>query len=198
MKGKLIAIYGVNNIGKTTHALRLTKRLRQDGYRAVYVKYPVYSLRPTGVFLNKILRGSRGNKQSMSEEELQMWFTLNRYQFESKLREMLERGVIVVAEDYTGTGIGWGMTKGAKREWLEEINRGLLREDFAILMEGKRAVKSREASHIHESDDILIARAEKNFSKLAALYRWKRIKVQKTKQDTAEAIYLVVRKFLTA
>lgn len=198
MKGKLIAIYGINNIGKTTHALRLVERLMLEGYKAVYVKYPVYSLRPTGVFLNRVLRESHDNKQTMSEEELQMWFTLNRYQFEPKLREMLARGVVVVAEDYTGTGIGWGMTKGAKREWLEDMNRGLLKEDFAILMEGARATKSREADHIHESDDILVARAEKNFSRLASLYRWKRVKVRKKKQDTAEAIYSVVRKFLMA
>ena len=198
MKGKLITLYGINNIGKTTHAKKLVTRLKKEGHKAVYVKYPVYSLKPTGVFLNKILRKSSSNKQSIGEEELQMWFTLNRYQYEPVLRRMLERGVVVIAEDYTGTGIGWGTAKSADRTWLEEINKHLLREDFAILMEGKREAKAQEKNHIHESNHALIAKAERVFSQLATAYRWKRVRVLPKQRDTAEAIYSVVKKFLTA
>lgn len=198
MRGKFIAIYGINNIGKTTHALRLVKQLKKDGLKVAYVKYPVYFIKPTGVFLNAILRKSQSNTQAITEEELQMWFTLNRYQFEAKLRKMLERGTVVVAEDYTGTGIAWGTAKGASQKWIEEMNANLLKEDFAILMEGRRSVQSREHSHIHESNDRLLKKTEKIFSTLATRYGWKRVKVQRKQSDTAAAIYSVVKKFFTA
>src|SRR3989338_890191 len=174
MTGTLITLYGINNIGKTTHAQLLTKRLCEDGYDAVYIKFPVYDVEPTGRYLNSFLRNSADRKQSITEQELQMWFTLNRFQFQPTLYKWLTEGKIVVAEDYIGTGIAWGMTKGADEEWLEMLNRDLRREDFALLLEGQRAMKAREESHIHESDDALVERAVASFSHLADKHGWKR------------------------
>ena len=104
-----ITLYGINNIGKTTHTVRLVKRLKKAGYDAVRIKYPVYDVHPSGDFLNKVLRS--GESQMLSEEELQLWFVLNRTQFQPILKGWLDAGKIVVAEDYTGTGIAWGTTQ---------------------------------------------------------------------------------------
>ena len=99
MKGKLITIYGVNNMGKSTHAEKLVKRLQEEGHKVHYVKYPVYDIGPTGPFLNSVLRGG---VQNISEDELQLWFILNRYQYQEELKRLLREGHIVVAEDYVG------------------------------------------------------------------------------------------------
>lgn len=197
MKGTLITIYGVNNIGKSTHAHLLVKRLSDEGLDAVYVKYPIYDIEPTGVFLNRVLRESGHTGQQMSEEELQMWFTLNRYQFESRLRGWLAHGKIVIAEDYIGTGIGWGVTKGADQKWLEELNRYLLKEDFSLLLEGNRTLKAKEEGHIHEANDELVDRARAVFSRLADAYGWTRVQLEPVKEDTAEKIYREVKNFLS-
>ncbi|MFC1616445.1 dTMP kinase, partial [Patescibacteria group bacterium] len=135
-KGKFITIYGINNIGKTTQSKLLVENLEQAGYDVIYVKYPVYSIEPSGPFINKILRNS--NNQSISEEELQSWFVLNRYQYQPKLIQFLNEGKIIVAEDYSGTGIAWGTAKGVNQSWLESINNNLLKEDLAIMLEGQR------------------------------------------------------------
>lgn len=198
MRGKLITFYGINNIGKTTHAQLLVRRLRDEGIDAVYVKFPIYDAEPTGSFLNRVLRQSDGKVQKISEEELQMWFTLNRYQFEPTLKKWLEEGKIVIAEDYTGTGIGWGTTKGADQKWLEDLNRYLLKEDFSLLLEGVRTMRAKEEQHIHESDDELVERAREVFSSLADNYGWTRIQIGPSKEENAEKIYTIVRNFLRA
>ena len=46
-----------------------------------------------------------------------------------KLIEMISDGKWIVAEDYLGTGIAWGMVGGATAEEIEEINSGLLEAD---------------------------------------------------------------------
>ncbi len=196
MQGKLITIYGINNIGKSTHAHLLVKRLQDEGFDAVYVKYPIYDIEPTGTFLNRVLRESGHTGQQMSEEELQMWFTLNRYQFESRLRGWLSHGKIVIAEDYIGTGIGWGVTKGADQAWLESLNQYLLPADFSLLLEGSRTMKAKEEGHIHEANDELVEQARAVFARLAEAYRWTRIQIEPVKEDTAEKIYKEVRNFL--
>lgn len=185
-----ITLYGINNIGKTTHCKRLVERLIELGHDAVGVKFPVYDIEPSGRFLNQVLRS--GKEQGVSEEELQLWFALNRFQFEPTLREWLAAGKIVVAEDYTGTGIAWGMTKGASLEWLETVNAPLLTEDLAILLEGQRTVAATEKGHLHEENHALVDRCRASHRLLAERYGWKTVEVQPHKADTFALIEGVV------
>ncbi len=193
MKGKLITIYGINNIGKSTHAKLLVERLEKEGRKVFYVKYPIYDLSPTGPFLNDVLRGG---SQKISEDELQLWFVLNRYQYEPEILRLLDEGYIIIAEDYIGTGIAWGTAKGLTTEWLEEMNKYLIKEDFAIMLEGKRDKKSREKKHVHETNDVLIEKCEKVLVGLAEKYGWKKIQVQKGIPETADLIYNCIDDYL--
>lgn len=181
-------------MGKSTHALLLVERLKAAGYDAAYVKYPVYDIEPSGPFLNGVLRGG---EQKISEEELQLWFVVNRHQFEHELKQWLNEGKIVVAEDYVGTGMAWGITKGLDEEWLESCNSRLMKEDLAILIEGKRFKGAVEKGHVHEENDDLVGRCYKNFQYLARKHGWKKVQLQERKEDTAESIWEVVRKELT-
>lgn len=186
----LITLYGINNIGKSTHAKRLVERLKNEGKDVVYLKYPVYEIEPTGVFLNKILRS--GEAQKISEEELQMWFTLNRYQFQPELQKMLDEGKYVVAEDYVGTGIAWGTAKGASTDWLENLNKYLIKEDLAILIDGERAESSIEEGHIHETNNELIKKCRETLLLLADKYGWQKVALQESKDETEKLVWETV------
>ncbi len=189
MAGKFITLYGINNIGKSTHAKKLVKRLKAEGQDAVYLKYPVYDMEPTGPFINSVLRGGA---QEITEDELQMWFVLNRYQKQHEIEKWLAEGKIVVAEDYTGTGIAWGVAKGLELEWLESLNRHLMKEDISIMFEGVRDVRAKEDGHVHEQNDELVERCAEVHRDLAQRYGWQRLEVQDRIEDTAEILYNMV------
>ena len=121
--GKFIVLYGTNNLGKTTQAKLLVEKLNQNGFPAEYLKYPIYDLAPTGRKINQILRG--GADQKISELELQELYAQNRRDFEPTLKEKLEGGINIVTEDYIGTGLAWGVTKGAPLTQLEKQNQNL-------------------------------------------------------------------------
>lgn len=191
--GKLITLYGVNNMGKTTHAKRLVANLNEMGHRAVHIKYPVYKIEPTGPLINKIVRGQT---QKIDEDELQMWFVLNRYQYQPELKQMLDKGMIVVAEDYIGTGIAWGVTKGLPQSWLEDLNKFLIQSDFSIFIDGERSLKSKEKDHVHEQNDELVDKSKEVHRKLAKEYGWRRIELQAEKKDTEKLILDAVDEFL--
>lgn len=193
-KGKLITIYGINNIGKSTHCRRLVKNLKNAGKKALFIKYPAYSVEPSGSFLNRIIR-TRG-QQRIPEEELQLWFLLNRYQFQPKLKKMLEEGYYVVAEDYSGTGIAWGHTKGGDLKWLEEVNKYLIKENLAILIEGERSRRAEEEVHIHEKNPALMKKSRGVFLKLGKKYGWKQVELQVKKADTEKLIWATVKRSL--
>lgn len=185
-----ITLYGVNNIGKTTHTKRLVERLIAEGYDAVRVKFPVYEMNPSGSYLDNLLRS--GGAQAISEDELQLWFVLNRYQFQPTLKSWLDAGKIVVAEDYVGTGIAWGTTKGASLEWLEAVNSHLLKSDLSIMLDGERKVEATEANHLHETDTELMKRCREVHLELAEKYGWTKISLQPTKEATHELIWQAI------
>ena len=133
--------------------------------------------------MNKYLRGEI--KDSISEEELQMWFTLNRYQFEPTLKKLLSEGYIVVAEDYIGTGIAWGVAKGASLAWLEDLNKFLIREDLAILLEGERF---KEAVEEGTNEDFMRKSREVHLM-LGEKYGWKKVLVTGGIDETAEKVW---------
>lgn len=186
----LITIYGTNNMGKTTHAKRVVAKLEEMGKKAKYVKFPVYDLEPTGPYLNNMLR--TGDSQNITEEELQMWFALNRYQFQPTIQGWLDEGYIVVAEDYIGTGVAWGTAKGADPVWLERLNQYLIQEDLAILIDGERVESAKEALHIHERNDELIRKCRRILQDLGEKHGWRTVLLQDHPDDTAKLIWEVV------
>ncbi|HLG25557.1 MAG TPA: hypothetical protein VI588_02065 [Candidatus Gracilibacteria bacterium] len=168
--------------------------LKRRGYEAVYLKYPVYDLVPTGPELNTILRSTA--PQPLSEAQLQTLFARNRRDYEPTLVKMLDEGKIVVAEDYTGTGIAWGMAKGLDRQTLEKINEGLLREDLPMLIVGERTLAAREKKHIHESDDALVEKVDHTLRELSKDKGWHIIELQKKLEATAALIWTEVENFI--
>jgi len=193
-KGLFIAVYGVNSIGKSTHCRILSDRLKRAGYEVITLKYPIYNLEPTGTQLNKILRGEHG--QTVSEEELQTLFTQNRKDFEPTLEKYLAEGKIVVAEDYTGTGIAWGMAKGLSQDFMENLNKDLKKEDFSLLITGHRDVRATEKHHIHEQNNDLLQKVSTILVQLGEKYKWNTILLQPTIPDTADLIWKTVKEFI--
>ncbi len=193
MKGAFITIYGVNNLGKTTHVNILADRLRGMGFEVKTLKYPVYDIEPTGSFINSVLRSG---VQKISEEELQMWYVLNRYQYQAELKALLDAGVFVIAEDYSGTGIAWGMAKGLDEDWICGLNEKLIHPDLAVLFEGARQMQAKEKIHIHEQNDDLAEKCKSVHSYLADKFGWQRVEVEEEKDDTAAGLWAVVEDFM--
>lgn len=173
MHGLFIVLYGINNLGKSTQAKKLVARMCAEGYTAQYLKYPIYDLHPSGTMLNQYLR--EGNPFGLTSREVQTVYALNRTQFESQLKKLLASGMHVVAEDYTGTGIAWGMGSGVDSDYLHTVNAHLLEEDIAFLFDGERFLEARENNHKFETDDALTNTVRQAHEQLGNKKQWIRI-----------------------
>lgn len=207
---KFIVIYGPNNIGKTTQMRLLAQRLIEQKYYIAYLKYPIYNLAPTGPMINEILRQSQlsmdfeQDKYSLQiakilkkkvnpeniEKEVQKLYVQNRKDFQDHLKGMIKAGMTVLAEDYVGTGIAWGMTRDVDLEFLENINKNLLRPDIAILLDGERFTTGKEERHRNE--DIASQMWEKNrkiYQMLGEKYNWITVNANGTIEEVGERIW---------
>src|SRR3989344_7361907 len=197
MAGKMITLYGINGIGKTTQVERLVKFLQAQGKPASRLKYPIYDLEPEGPFIYKYLRDADfRNNNELTTEALQKKYADNRRRYEGELKKRLAAGEWIVAEDYMGTGVAWGLTWGADLEYLEDINRDLLVPDLCILMHGDRFQTAIETGHRNEmaEDKIQIC---KNFHLLLGeRYHWKKVSAHQSVECVSEDIIHIVQEIL--
>lgn len=193
-KGKFIVLYGINNLGKTTQAKLLVASLNKDGHMAEYLKYPIYDLEPSGPILNNYLRG--GNIYNLSGQDAQFIYALNRMQYEKELLKKLKRGINIVAEDYTGTGIAWGIGAGVDEKFLTNINAHLVKEDLGMLFDGERYMDSIEKGHKHESDNALMKKVRDVHLYLAKKYKWQKIDANLPIEEIREIVWDKVRSII--
>ncbi len=189
-QGKLIVIYGINNIGKTTQVDRLVERIKAEGHAVLRVKYPVYDLEPTGPIINGICR--KGAGKDMSELEIQTIYAQNRRDYEPTIKAILESGTHIVAEDYTGTGIAWGMTRNVSLDDLEKINEDLMKEDIVVLMDGKRFVGGKEVGHRNEENDELMIKSRNIHLQLRDRYDWKTVNANQSIEEVHNDIWKII------
>jgi len=193
-KGLFIVIHGINNLGKSTQAKLLVEKMKENGYKAEYLKYPIYDLEPSGTILNNYLRG--GNTYRLNPREAQTLYSLNRTQYEPQLKERLKSGINIIAEDYTGTGICWGIGAGVDEEYLKLINSHLLKEDLTFLFDGERFKKSTENGHKHETDEKLLEKVRQAHIKIGQELKWIEINANLTIKEIHDIIWLRVKHLL--
>lgn len=169
-RGILIPFYGINNLGKTTQVELIVAKLQSMGFDVLYQKYAVYGLEPSGPLINEVLRAK--NPYNLSAETFQTLQVLNRTQFEPQLKQWLAEGKIIIAEDYTGTGLAWGIGAGLSKEYLMRVNSHLLKEDMAFYFHGKRFTQAVEKGHLHEENDELTNTVSTAHAELATELGW--------------------------
>ena len=194
MNGHLIVLYGINNLGKTTQAKLLVDRLQAAGKQAEYLKYALYNIEPSGALINDYLR--KGNPYNFSAREFQLLQVLNRTQYDAELRAKLAAGQWLVAEDYVGTGIAWGMGAGVDRQLLEKLNQHLVKEDLAFYFKGARFTAATERNHRHETDEALITKVAACHDELAASCGWLSVNANDTIENISELIWSKVKERL--
>ncbi|MFA5753854.1 MAG: dUTP diphosphatase [Patescibacteria group bacterium] len=192
--GKLIVLYGINNLGKSTQAKLLVERLKANGYQSEYLKYAIYSIPPSGEILNGYLRD--GNPYDLSPRESQIIQALNRTQYQAELIAKLKAGINVVAEDYKGTGIAWGLGAGVDENFLKKINSHLVDEDLVFLFDGERFRQAIENNHKHENDDDLMNKVRWAHLKLREEYGWRKIDANRPIEEIHEEIWGQAKRLL--
>ena len=191
MKGKFIVVYGMNNLGKTTMVNGLIDFLKSKGKDTVYLKYPIYNLEPTGPRINRYLRD--GNPEKLTPSTVQKIYSDNRRDYELELKKMIDEGKWVIAEDYKGTGIAWGMIGGATVEEMEEINKNLFDADLSILLDGERFLTGIEIGHTHESATDLWPKGRQIHLDLAKRYDWKVANANQTIEEVLNSVIKIIK-----
>ena len=137
------------------------------------MKYPVYGHKPAGPLINAYLREDNPNK--FTRRELQLLHYIDRISYEPILTEKLNKGINIIAEDYFGTAVAWGIGAGVSKELLKHLYSFVYKEDLCFLFDGARFRESIEMNHKHENDDGLTRKVRQIHLDLADEHGWIKI-----------------------
>ncbi|MFN3384378.1 MAG: dTMP kinase [Archaeoglobaceae archaeon] len=124
----LIAIEGIDGVGKTTIALHLRKFLSNLSYDCVVLKEPSES-----VYGEKI----RSSEQRLSaEEELQLFILDREIDVKERILPALRSGKIVIMDRYYYSNIAYQSCRGIDAEKIREMNEKFApKPDLVIILD---------------------------------------------------------------
>lgn len=196
-KNKFVVFYGINNLGKSTQIGRVRTRFNLSGLNVGSIKYPIYTMAPTGPIINAYLRPVAKSKESgeiclnpngLSSREVQILYAMNRTHYAPILEKRIKENDILLSEDYSGTSLAWGAGAGVDIDFLIEINSHLREPDLAILFDGERFTDGIEEGHKHETDNDLTSKVKQFHLDLAERFEWQIINANRSEEIITEEI----------
>lgn len=192
-RGLFVVLYGVEGVGKTKQLELLEDKIEEMRVPYKKLAYPLLNLEPTGPQLRKALWDTA---HLTPEEKMQEMFAQNRRDFQPTLKSWLDSGVTVIAENYKGTGIAWGLTRNVPQEKLDELGKDQIDPDIAIVIDGPIRDDEGDGT-IYENEQEKYA-LRKMFNILADKYGWIRVGGDAPMLTVAGRIWAVVRPALMA
>jgi len=191
-RGFLIVVEGIDGAGKTTHARRLVRWLRERGIKAHY------TFEPTRGAIGRILE-EMASKRRVDVRVEALLFAADRIDHLNRIiKPLLEMGYVVVSDRYVHSSIAYQSITVGDQRWVEELNRFAEKPDLVILLDvdpeiGLRRIKGRRARF--ERIEIL-KRVRRKYLELAEREGFKIIDANRRVKEVFEEVKDLVKEFL--
>ena len=170
LRGRLIAIEGIDQAGKETVSRLLGATLTSAGLRVERMEFPDYTT-PIGREIGRFLEGSHRH----TAEVRQLLYVANRWERKELLETWLGEGATILLDRYTGSGLAYGAAQGLSMEWMESLEQGLPKPDLVILLDITPEVsmaRKQRARDAYEEQEELLVRARNAYIQLAQRDDW--------------------------
>lgn len=169
--GYIVAIEGIDAVGKNTHSLLLSRWLRREGVDVVRISFPDYDT-PIGKEIKSFLSGHRAYPIELHH----LLFAANRWEKLEEVKSCLQAGQVIVVNRYTESNLAYGSANGLDTAWLASLERGIPKADLVIvLVASPRSLSSRRpggSKDVYEKSSALQANAQKAYRALAREHGW--------------------------
>ncbi len=155
MPGLFIAFEGMATAGKKTHSRLLTERLRELNKEVVVIGFPSYETE-----IGKLIKGWISRSLKLSPEAASMLYTADRMQYQTRIKEWLKKGWIVITDRYCYSNIAYQTVLGLSKEWLIGIEKPIIKPDTIFLLDipekeaSERGLKQENLSSFLDMEEV--------------------------------------------
>jgi dTMP kinase len=192
LRGKIIAIEGIDQSGKNTQTRLLANRLKKNGASVSTISFPIYNS-PSGMQIRRFLQG----KQEYPAAALHMLYSLNRWENQELVTKLAKNSDFVIADRYYPSNFAYGVSRGLRLDWLQGLDQGLPRASLVIVLDVPMLASfDRKSSgrDIHERDRQLLLSVRKTYGALAKKLGWRVVDATLPIEKVHEAVWSIVRK----
>ena len=192
--GKIIVVEGTDKAGKGTQSRLLINALKLSGRICTIMNFPDYTT-PIGQEIRAFLDGRR----NYTMEVKHMLLSANRWEKKNEIERMIKKDTIIIMNRYYQSNIVYGVSHDLCLEWLLNLDKGLPKEDLAIVLEVnpnisyQRAPRDRDT---FEMDQKLLMKVHKNYRILAKQFNWKIIDGDRDSEQVHNEIMNIVKNIL--
>lgn len=192
--GKIIVVEGTDKAGKGTQSRLLLNALKISGIRCAKMDFPDYTT-AIGQEIGAFLDGRR----NYTMEVKHMLLSANRWEKKNEIERMIKKNTIIIMNRYYQSNIVYGVSHNLGLKWLLNLDKGLPKEDLAIVLEVnpnisyQRAPRDRDT---FEKDQKLLTKVHKNYRILAKQFNWKIIDGDRDSEQVHNEIMNIVKNIL--
>jgi len=189
-RGLIVAIEGVDAVGKRTQSVLLQAWLKRRRLKAASLSFPDYET-PIGGEIRAFLSGER----DFQAEVRHMLFAANRWEKVPIISRSRTENDVVIVNRYTESNLVYGAANGLRLEWLAALEDGVPRSDLVLVLDAppKGLVSRRPGpKDSYERDHDMQVRVGELYRELAPRFGWTVIdgsgSIQSVHRSVAEAV----------
>ncbi len=190
--GYIVAIEGIDAVGKNTHSLLLSRWLKRKGVDTARMSFPDYDT-PIGKEIRSFLSGRRAYPIELQH----LLFAANRWEKLEDIRSSLRAGEVVVVNRYTESNLAYGKANGLDTAWLASLENGMPRADLVMVLDASpSSLSSRrpgDSKDVYEKSSSLQGKAQKAYRELARKRGWSLIDADGPVGDVQASVAKAVR-----
>jgi dTMP kinase len=192
--GKIIVVEGTDKAGKGTQSRLLMNALKISGVRCAKIDFPDYTT-PIGQEIRAFLDGRR----NYTMEVKHMLLSANRWEKKNEIERMKKKDTIIIMNRYYQSNLVYGVSHDLGLEWLLNLDKGLPKEDLAIVLEVNPNISYQRVPgdrDTFEMDQKLLMKVHKNYRLLAKQFNWKIIDGDRDSEQVHNEIMNIVKNTL--
>jgi dTMP kinase len=192
--GKIIVVEGTDKAGKGTQSRLLINALKSSGIRCAKMDFPDYT-----TSIGREIRAFLNGRRNYTMEVKHMLLSANRWEKKNEIERMIKKDTIIIMNRYYQSNIVYGVSHDLGLEWLLNLDRGLPKEDLAIVLEVNPNISYQRVPgdrDTFETDQKLLMKVHKNYRVLAKQFNWKIIDGNRDSEQVHNEIMNIVKNTL--
>jgi len=190
----IIVIEGFDQAGKKTQSKLLGDFLKTENKKSMIFNFPDYTT-PVGKEIKNFLSG----KRKFPPQVIHCLLAANRWERSKDIQDALAKNYVVIMNRYYQSNLVYGTVNGLNLKWLENLDKGLPKEDMVILLDVKVSdsfSRKKRRRDKFEKDKTFAFKIASTYRKLAKKYGWHIVNASQSKDQVHQQIQKTVLKHL--
>jgi len=190
----IIVIEGFDQAGKKTQSKLLGDFLKSIHKKSITFSFPDYAT-PVGKEIKNFLDG----KRKFPPQAIHCLLAANRWEKSKDIQDALSKNYVVIMNRYYQSNLVYGTVNGLDLNWLENLDKGLPKEDMVILLDVKVSdsfFRKKQGRDKFEKDKTFALKIAGTYRKLAKKYGWYVVNASQGKDQVHQQVREAVLKHI--